>query len=251
MKRAALLLTCLLLCRSSFAAEPLGDIIVTATKPTPLKVALLQEPRAAFFGSEQIRFWYRLGGGRGPITLKVELRNRFAKRSIELGKFEANAAPADSALLADISSDRWAGEIVQARLIATDETGKVARSKAFPVALVRKTFLNALAARLAEYRQSLIDERTDVTTAREQIDALVYSARFNEADPVIVEKLRLTRLYLSELASVQSAIDLLWVAALDLEANTRVDLAQLAMRYDTILRAQIYAPLPLNAPTQD
>jgi Domain of unknown function (DUF4175) len=140
---------------------------------------------------------------------------------------------------------------VQARLIATDTRGSVARSKAYPLALVRKTFLNALAARLAEYRQSLIDERTDVSAAREQIEALMYSARFNEADPVIVEKLRLTFLYLGESATVQSAIDLLWVAALDLEADTRVDLAQLALRYNNIFRAQIYAPVPLNATPQD
>ncbi len=250
MKRLAVL-CCLLWCRNALAAEPLAEIVVTAAKPVPLAISLLQEPRAAFFGSEQIRFWYALGGGIGPVRLSVELKNRFQKRRIDVGSFETAAIAVESGLLTDISSDRWAGEIVQARLIATDARGRVARSKSYPLSLVRKTFLNALAARLADYRQSLIDERTEIATTRDQLQALLYSARLNEADPVLVEKLRLTLLYLGEANNSQAAIDLLWVAALDLESDTRVNLAQLALRYDNILRAQSYAPLPLNAPTQD
>lgn len=243
------LLIALLAVHPGLAASSEQEITVTAPRRTPpLRIALLQEPRPAWFGSEQLRFAYRLEGGRAPLTLKVQLRNRWQTRDIVLG--DAASTPGDVALV-EASSNRWAGEIVSARLIAIDAAGRRASSRSYPLALPRKTFLNPLAQRLADFRQGLIDGSTDLATTLDQLDGLRLSAEFNDADRSIISKLRLAHLYLSERRSIDAGIDLLWVTALDLESSTRISVADLAIRFDSTLRALRYAPVPMNAPSRD
>jgi Domain of unknown function (DUF4175) len=225
------------------------EILVTAPKRSaPLRIVLQQEPRPTFFGSEQIRFAYATSGGTAPVRLQLRLVNRWQRRELDMGEI---APDRDDVLLAELVSNRWAGEVVQASLVAIDASGRRTVSRSYALALPRKTFLNPLAQRLSEFRQGLIDETTEIETTLDQLDGLRLSASFNNADPLVISKLRLAQLYLSERRSRNAGIDLLWITALDLEAATRVSIAELGARFDASLKALRYAPVPMNAPAID
>jgi Domain of unknown function (DUF4175) len=214
-------------------------IEVVARRPVksgPLRVTLLEKPRAAFFGSEQMRLYYKISnaGKKADVFLKVRLGLKSHYWSLATHE-DLSAREIETSVIADATGDLWAGQEVRVQVVARDGRGRQASSKSFAVTLPQRFFLHPLARDIGRVRSAMINREMTAQAGQAQIADLSLFARNSNADTTVLAALRQIYWRLDQEKNGDGVYELMWLVANDLEGLRRLSVNDLRQKLDRTL----------------
>ncbi len=249
----AILVAFLLQSSVALAADPppVPETIieVVARRPVkigPLKVTVLEKPRSAYFGGEQLRLYYKVSNAaqKADIFLKVRLGLKSHYWPIATHD-DLSAREIETSLLADATGDVWAGQEVRVQVVARDGRGRRAISKSFLVTLPQRFFLHPLARDISRVRSAMINREITASAGQAQIADLSLFAQNSNANSTVLAALRQIYWRLDQEKSGDGVYELMWLVANDLEGLRRLSVNDLRSKLDRTL-SERDIPIPVQ-----
>ncbi len=198
---------------ASFAIEVLPD-----NRP---EVAFAESPRATHRGVLNPRFRARDDYGLAAIDLELALGFRpEASERLELRRLGRPVTELDEGTYLDLTPHPFAGQEVEARLIARDVADQEGTSATITFVLPERTFTNVLARAIIASRKQLVAEPDERRAVASQLNIMAQSPRLEDLEIAVPLTLRAasTRLVINDEGEAdRSVVDLLWELAIYVE----------------------------------